>query len=591
MLPDFISAGLHPDEDDDVNSILSFDDELSDTSSKRRSLSSTSSPCNREQERSKSSSSPFLTRLRRLSRRASSFLSGGSDSNARSSSKTNTSDRTLLRRNGVGTSASASAHREIRKYRHSRSASVSENESDGHSTESNAMNMDLNTENFPSIRKAPYRASRRRSYFYQFSKSSRPSIGCKMHSESTITTCGNTIDLDNDEESHCEQHYSTVVKEVHTANEGNLNLQSSSGNLKIQPFEEGRSVLLCHEKAKRRNAFSISIIEREAARNSQGRLEREAVESKYLGARRKRSMSCGSLEKGAKKMEMCPLPGLDDDNIEDFSAVFDENPDVQPLPRNRMRRVNSLPDVNAISRTSQTFEKDGSSFLSNDETSGKSDPGLEGVAHSMSTLDDLCRPNNDSDHDNGFWNSPILSPLTIPQQSTTCSSLEANKGFSNYVDSPTFSDSSVTAATLNQLSMNFRGTTVHSPGHSSLSLFLDSPTYVLPSCSHLTIGQRMEPSTLDALSGLRNMISSAPNLNIPPLSIHETLSQFDRKRTTQFSTRTSNFSEGELAKLLHAASNKDDTNMINRLLSTCPVSTRWVLSDSDSGDIALHAGK
>ena len=108
---------------------------------------------------------------------------------------------------------------------------------------------------------------------------------------------------------------------------------------------------------------------------------------------------------------------------------FHENPDIQILPRNRMRRVNLLPDVNAISRMSQTFEKDGFSFLSNDEASGNSDPGSESVAHPMSTLDDLCRPSSDSDDNHGFWNSPILSPLTIPQQSTTCSSLEANMGF------------------------------------------------------------------------------------------------------------------------------------------------------------------
>ena len=172
------------------------------------------------------------------------------------------------------------------------------------------MNMDLNTETLPSIPKAPYRrATRRSSYLDQTSKSSRPGIGCKMHSESTITTCGNTIDLDDDEESPCEQYYSTVIKVVHTANEGNLNLQDSSENLKIQPFEEGRSVSLCHEKARRRNAFAISIIEQEAAHNLQGRLGREAVESKHLGARRKRSISVGSLEKGAKKFEMCPLPG------------------------------------------------------------------------------------------------------------------------------------------------------------------------------------------------------------------------------------------------------------------------------------------
>ena len=403
--------------------------------------------------------------------------------------------------------------------------------------------------------------------------------------------------------------------------------------------------------ARRRAGFHVSSMEREASMLQADRMK--LIEKDRLAARlgkrqARRSMSYTDNIRQRSSIIGITLPEDAEASL-DYEEVmrFQENPDIQKLTRNRIqRRVNSMPDPNAISRLSN------STVNQNVDFSGRSGSALSDTLEASSLLARALEPRMSlppmqkqgqvqpflaeinqlpslytanfaatSDFNTVSSNATIGSHGTFGSGQASFGSVNA---FSKHPNAVAALEANSILAGLDALQGNSLMAGV-APSHqaalqanstfqNAATSLQQNPILALPILAGIASPQQNAAATLHAnlhavslanqtelnfaLQNLRMNATPAPeslpavfNSSFSSSTFNEDI--FDGKESSVISIpialqSTDNY---EVVMLLHEACKKDDSNVIRHVLQKFPSSARWTLSDEGVGNIALHIGK
>eukprot|EP00554_Chaetoceros_debilis_P009752 CAMPEP_0194103046 /NCGR_PEP_ID=MMETSP0150-20130528/3550_1 /TAXON_ID=122233 /ORGANISM="Chaetoceros debilis, Strain MM31A-1" /LENGTH=1228 /DNA_ID=CAMNT_0038790173 /DNA_START=105 /DNA_END=3792 /DNA_ORIENTATION=+ len=395
------------------------------------------------------------------------------------------------------------------------------------------------------------------------------------------------------------------------------------------------------QKFQRRAGFVVSTLEREAMKATSDRmrrLEMDRIESRCRSQRRSMSYTTGI------KMKSSIIGSCvhEDTEIVDEVAeaavaarAFEEDQNFQRLTRSRMeRRVLSMPDPNAISRLSETSFKSDIDFSSHRSALSATLEASSGIAREseqpISSLPGLF----DNDTGNIFptamntnygiglndFNNPMEQ--AYPSYGISDSSLGArgrNSGaYSTDASSQTFPSYGLGNSSIGARRRNSGAFSIDASHRSDSLESLSSTTMISQIAAELkniqlqsavalqanaivaqTISQTQEASIiLQKAEMLLNAQTSLPNT---PRSIHHSFTdmqsppqrifnddEFDGKSSHIVSIPAASPEYNDAATLLHEACKKDDVQVIQQVLQSCPLSTRIVINGSESGDVAIH---
>jgi len=424
----------------------------------------------------------------------------------------------------------------------------------------------------------------------------------------------------------------------------------------------------------RRSGFVVSSLQREAMVSQADRMKRlnkDRIESRLGRTGQRRSMSYSAGIKLKSNIIATSLPEDGDTILGAETALqFQENPDFQNLARNRMeRRVNSMPDPNAISRLSQTSFNDDVDFSARGSalsaTLDASFSPAKAVAEPRYSLPAVSMQNHGHAPQRSFsfcgnqmhmasFHNPLSSLQSMaglhhtPQHQQ--SSFKADSSSVSSIGSPgTFYSSTTSFSSLNQFPQQRNIAQVQdfelqsaaalhantiiaetvAATHQAAALaeqadlfmalqqphpnsfpILPHPTLRSP-CVSVFDNDRFDrektTSTHQAAALAHHadlfmaLQQQQPHSNSFPQRPHPTLrsssvsvfddDKFDGKTTTVFAIPIQRPIDYDTTRLLHEACRIDDIDVIEKVLQNFPMSTRWSLSDSDTGDIALHVGE
>ncbi len=331
-------------------------------------------------------------------------------------------------------------------------------------------------------------------------------------------------------------------------------------------------------RAQRRKAFVVPTDQREAAKLQAERmllLEKDRVESRLAkrGTRRSLSYSTGIKMKSniigtslPEDSETSPESGANKTALE-----VQENPDLQRLKMNRVqRRVNSMPDPNAVQRLSESAVNTDVDFSAYPNY-GAFEPRTSLPTNWLPThgitsnlFNNMGPPLPITPHAYG----PIEPPLCAM---TTGTSISSN-----------LSMTSSSLASSNQLP--------------TAQPFFEQIQNNIELESVVAI-QNLIAQTAEANQVIAQLTQSNPMLTNLRGSFRSNKSlfdddSFDGKQSTVFAGELllSSPTEYNAAILLNEACKKDDTVAVENILQKFPL-TRHYLQGSDTGDITLHIGK
>ena len=406
-------------------------------------------------------------------------------------------------------------------------------------------------------------------------------------------------------------------------------------------------------RARRRAGFHVSSMEREASILQADRMK--LIEKDRLAARigkrqARRSMSYTGNIRQRSSIIGITLPEDAEASL-DYEEVmrFQENPDIQKLTRNRIqRRVNSMPDPNAISRLSN------STVNQNVDFSGRSGSALSDTLEASSLLARALEPRLSlpSMQKQGqvqpflaeFSQLPSLYTAnfaatsdfnTVSSNATigshgTFGSGQASFGsvnpFSTHPNAAAALEANSILAGLDALQGNslmagmapshqaaLQANSIFQNAASSLQqnpilALQQNPILTLPILAGIASPQQNAALHAVSLANQTELNFALQNLRMNATPAPESLpaifnssfssstfneDNFDGKESSVISIpialqSTDNY---EVVMLLHEACKKDDSNVIRHVLQKFPLSARWTLSDEGVGNIALHIGE
>ena len=340
-------------------------------------------------------------------------------------------------------------------------------------------------------------------------------------------------------------------------------------------------------RAQRRPAFIVPTFQREAARLQADRmvlLEKDRIESRLARRGARRSLSYTTDSKMNSNIIGTSLPEDSETAYDDGAKAaleVQEHPDFQKLKMNRLqRRVNSMPDPNAVQRLSQSAVNTNVDFSVGPDI----DAAAAGPSHSLpsiwqpthgitSHLFNNMGPPRPIQH--GF---PRLPPQMFgPLVDTPFCTMTTGTSISSNLSMPSSSlgssnQFSLTQPTIEQLQNNIELESIAA---------IQNLIARTAEASQVLAHQLVQSNSI--ISNLRGSNRS-----------HFDDDLFDGKQMTVFAREIPSNSPTiyNTAILLHEACKKDDTAVVENVLQNFPLSTRHSLQGSDNtGDVTLHVGK
>lgn len=394
-----------------------------------------------------------------------------------------------------------------------------------------------------------------------------------------------------------------------------------------------------HRRARRRAGFVLSSLAQEAQSSHNERLrliEKDRIESRLGRRTQRRSMSYSAGIKNRSSIIAQTVPEdaeatlEENDRYEDALRLKDDG-DFQQLRLNRVqRRVNSMPDPNAISRLSESSLNDcdlnnlsqhgrssltdtleASTLLAARYEPRQSLPLSFGNMQANSLLQEIGQVNAALQRTNSVDDSSLCSNgfQDVYGANSLLSSLQQSLG-----QNPSISSMMSMQST--------SGVQINSP-HNPQTLLQENATWN-NNFQQVNVGLNNALQNLGrgAQSSLMNSMNSADSLSLrmgadPSLfnSINSTDSiglgfatdpsrmnrinsssefspeEFDGKETNVQSIHIDPDENSEYfgySRLLHEACKKDDVNVVQNIIRQFPLSTRWVLDEENIGNVALH---
>jgi ankyrin repeat protein len=400
-------------------------------------------------------------------------------------------------------------------------------------------------------------------------------------------------------------------------------------------------------KARRRAGFHVSSMEREASTLQADRMkliEKDRLAARFGKRQPRRSMSYTGNIRQRSSIIGITLPEDAEASL-DYEEVmrFQENPDIQKLTRNRIqRRVNSMPDPNAISRLSNStvnqnvdFSLRSGSALSDTleassllaraleprlslpqmQKQGQFKPFLAEfnqlpslyASNFAATSDFNTASSNASIGSHGTYGSGQASFGSVNPFSTLPNAAAALQANSILAGLDAFQGNSLMAGMAPSHQAALQANSIFQNAASSLQQTLQQN----PILAGVVSPQQNAAATLHAnlhavsLANQTELNLALQNLRMNATPVPESLpavfnssfssstfneDNFDGKESSVISIpialqSTDNY---EVVMLLHEACKKDDSNVIRHVLQKFPLSARWTLSDEGVGNIALH---
>jgi len=423
-------------------------------------------------------------------------------------------------------------------------------------------------------------------------------------------------------------------------------------SLYMEPQEDSLTALpQSKRKARRRAGFHVSSMEREASTLLADRMkliEKDRIAARFGKRHLRRSMSYTGNIRQRSSIIGTTLPEDVEASL-DYEDVmrFQENPDIQKLTRNRIqRRVNSMPDPNAISRLSNSTVNENVDFSSRFgsalsdtleassllaraleprlslppiQKQGQFQPFLPEfnqlpplyTSNFAATSDFNTVSSNATIGSNGTFGSGQASFGSVNPFSThpnAAAALQANSILAGLVGSQLSTTNALQGNSLvvgmapshqaalqaNSLFQNAASSLQQNPilagivspqQNAAASLHANLQAVSLANQTELNLAlQNLEMNSTPAPESLPARFNSSPTFNED---------NFDGKKSSVISIpidlqSTDNY---EVGMLLHEACKKDDLYVIRHVLQKFPLSARWTLSDEGVGNIALHIGK
>lgn len=394
-----------------------------------------------------------------------------------------------------------------------------------------------------------------------------------------------------------------------------------------------------HRRARRRAGFVLSSLAQEAQSSQNERLrliEKDRIESRLGRRTQRRSMSYSAGIKNRSSIIAQTVPEdaeatlEENDRYEDALRLEDDD-DFQQLRLNRVqRRVNSMPDPNAISRLSESSLNDcdltnlsqhgrssltdtleASTLLAARYEPRQSLPLNFGNMQANSLLQEIGQVNAALQRTNSIDDTSVCSNgfqdvyganslLTSLQQSlgqnpsiSSMMSMQSTSGVQ--INSPHNPQTLLQGnATWNN---NFQQVNVglnnalQNLGRGAQSSLMNS----MNSSDSLSLRMGADPSLFNSINSIDSIglgFAADPSRMSGINSGSEfSPEEFDGKETNVQSIHIDPDENSEYfgySRLLHEACKKDDVNVVQNIIRQFPLSSRWVLDEENIGNVALH---
>lgn len=398
-----------------------------------------------------------------------------------------------------------------------------------------------------------------------------------------------------------------------------------------------------HRRARRRAGFVLSSLAQEAQSSQNERLrliEKDRIESRLGRKTQRRSMSYSAGIKNRSSIIAQTVPEDTEANLEENERYEDalrleDDGDFQQLRLNRVqRRVNSMPDPNAISRLSNssvndcdignlsqhgrsslTDTLDASTLLAARYEPRQSLPQNFGNMQANSLLQELGQVNaalqrtNSLDDSsacsiglqdiygaNPFLNSLQQSLGQTPLSRTSISSMmsmQSNTGVQ--IASP--NDAQALLQGNGTWNNNFQqvnvglNTALQNLGRGAESSLMNS----INSADSLRLRMGTDPSFVSSIHSTDSIglgfVADPSHMSSINSGNEFSPEEFDGKETNVQSIHIDPEENSEyfgFSRLLHEACKKDDVNVVQNIICQFPTSTKWVLDEENIGNVALH---